>query len=264
MLEEILRSRVTVGILHRRTGVVAYHDKVIGFAERLEEVEKRVVAACGRAGLDRSDVRLMGVSKLHSAQAMAEAVQVGLTLFGENRVQEFEVKREQLPQLGVTNAAVHLIGHLQSNKSARAAEIFDGIDSVDSLRLAERLNDTATRLGKTLPVLLEIKISDEPTKAGLAPDEPELTSLLERLPDLKNLKMRGLMTIAPLDDDLETARDCFRHLRTLREVLARQHPRLDFRELSMGMSGDFEIAIEEGSTLVRIGTALFGERAVAG
>ncbi len=155
---------------------------------------------------------------------------------------------------------MHLIGHLQSNKSARAAEIFDGVDSVDSLRVAERLNEAAGKLGKRMPVLIEIKLSEEPTKAGLAPEGPELRGLLEKLPELPHLAMRGLMTIAPLDDDPETARGCFRRLRALREELAGQFPKVGFEELSMGMSGDFEMAIEEGSTLVRIGTALFGER----
>ena len=201
----------------------------------------------------------MAVSKTHPAEAVAEAVRAGVPLFGENRVQEFEAKRPRLREWGVT-AEVHLIGHLQSNKSAKAAEVFDGVDTVDSLRLAERLSDAATRLGKTLPVLLEIKLSPEPTKAGLDPDGPELRDLLERMPDLPSRPLHGLMTIAPFDDNPETARACFRRLRVLRDKLARQYPRLDFSTLSMGMSGDFEAAIEEGSTLVRIGTALFGQR----
>jgi hypothetical protein len=206
----------------------------------------------------------MGVSKMHPAEAVMEAAAAGLTLFGENRVQEFEAKRERLHALGFSGAQIHFIGHLQSNKSAIAAEIFDAIDSVDSLRLAERLNDAAGRLNKRLPVLLEIKLSEEPTKTGLAPGSAELRSLLERIADLPHLALRGLMTVPPLDENPETARACFRQLRGLRETLAGEYPRLDFRELSMGMSGDFEIAIEEGSTLVRIGTALFGTRQKAG
>lgn len=202
----------------------------------------------------------MAVSKVHPAEAIAEAVGAGLTLFGENRVQEFEAKREQLRGLGVTSAEVHLIGHLQSNKASRAPDLFDAIDSVDSVRLAERLNEAAGRRGKPLPVLLEIKLSEEPTKNGLDPDSAEMRGLLERLPDWKNLAMRGLMTIAPLDEDPERARGCFRRLPGLRERWSGEFPHLDFRELSMGMSGDFEIAVEEGSTMVRIGTALFGAR----
>lgn len=230
------------------------------FAERLAVLEDRIAAACRHARRSRAEVRLMAVSKVHPAEALVEAAAAGVTLFGENRVQEFDAKRSRLAELQVQGAEVHLIGHLQSNKSARAAEIFAGIDSVDSLRLAERLNEFAARLNKGLPILLEIKLSDEPTKEGLKPNGRELPALLERLPDLGNLPMRGLMTIAPFDDNPESARACFRRLRELRDRLAPGHPRLDFRELSMGMSGDFEIGIEEGSTLVRIGTALFGPR----
>lgn len=228
--------------------------------ENLEKVEESLGAACRRAGRARSEVRLMAVSKVHPAEALAEALAAGLTLFGENRVQEYDAKRTRLRELSVAQAEVHLIGHLQTNKSARAAEIFGGVDSVDSLRLAERLNDAAGKLGKRLPILLEIKLSDEPTKAGIAPESAELRTLLERLPDWGNLAMRGLMTIAPFDDNPETARACFRRLRDLRDRWAGEYPRLDFAELSMGMSGDFAIAIEEGSTLVRLGTALFGKR----
>jgi PLP dependent protein len=233
---------------------------VTDFRETLARVEEEIATACRRASRSREDVRLMAVSKVHPAEALAEAFAAGVTLFGENRVQEYEVKRERMRELGVGDAEVHLIGHLQSNKSAKAAEIFAGIDSVDSLRLAERLNDAAERLGRRLPILLELKLSDEATKAGIPPESPELPALLERLPDLANLEVRGLMTIAPFDDNPETARACFRRLRTVREELARAHSKLDLRELSMGMSGDFTIAIEEGSTLVRIGTALFGAR----
>lgn len=230
------------------------------FAERLAAVEERIATACRRVDRSRGDVRLMAVSKVHPAEALAEAAAAGVTLFGENRVQEFDAKRAGLAELHVRDAEVHLIGHLQSNKSARAAEIFESVDSVDSVRIAERLNEAAARLAKRLPILLEIKLSDEPTKEGLNPSGPELPTLLERLPDLRNLTMRGLMTIAPFDDNADSARACFRRLRNLRDRLAPGHPRLDFRELSMGMSGDFEIGIEEGSTLVRIGTALFGPR----
>lgn len=230
------------------------------FAERWTTLEQRIAAACRRAGRSAGEVRLMAVSKMHPAEALAEAVAAGVTLFGENRVQEYAAKRERLQALGVIGAEVHLIGHLQSNKSAAAAEIFEGIDSVDSLRLAERLDHAAGQLKKILPILVEIKLSPESTKNGLEPDTPGLRSLFERLPDLAHLQMRGLMTIAPLDENPAAARACFRRLRSLREQWSAEFSRLDFRELSMGMSGDFEIAIEEGSTLVRIGTALFGAR----
>jgi pyridoxal phosphate enzyme (YggS family) len=224
-------------------------------------VEEQIEAACRRAGRPRGEVRLMAVSKTHPVAAMVEAMEAGVTLFGENRVQEFERKSAELDAMGAAEKVeVHLIGHLQSNKAAKAAQIFSAVDTVDSLRLAERLNEAAARAGSVLPVLLEIKLSGEEAKTGLAPDGAELRELLERAPELAHVRVRGLMTVAPLDENPQTARDCFRRLRELRDALARSYPRLDFSELSMGMSGDFEIGIEEGSTLVRIGTALFGAR----
>ena len=198
----------------------------------------------------------MAVSKTHPASAICEAAAAGQMLFGENRVQEFDAKRAELPE----GIEVHLIGHLQSNKAAKAAGIFSAIDTVDSLRLLERVNDAAKEFGRTLPVLLEIKLSEEETKTGFAPTSVELRQVLERASGLQFIRVHGLMTIAPLDENPETARGCFRRLRNLRDELMRMYPRIDLRELSMGMSGDFEIAIEEGSTLVRIGTALFGAR----
>jgi len=231
------------------------------FKDRLAQIEARIEAACQRAGRARGDVRMMAVSKVHPVSAIAEAIAAGVTLFGENRVQEFQAKSVELAALGITGADFHLIGHLQSNKAAKAAELFSAIDTVDSLRLAEKLNESAVKFGSVLPILLEIKLSDEPSKDGLDPAGTELRQILDRLTDLHGLAMRGLMTIAPLDDDPKTARACFRTLRQLRDVLCAAYPKLDWGELSMGMSGDFEIAIEEGSTLVRIGTALFGKRA---
>lgn len=223
-------------------------------------MEQRITAACHRAGRQRNDVRLMAVSKTHPAEALAEAFSMGVRLFGENRVQEFEAKRPRLEELRAGGAEVHLIGHLQSNKTAKAAELFAGVDSVDSLRTAQRLNEAAGKLGKKLEILVEIKLSAEETKTGLQPASEELRAMMERLPDLDHLAMRGLMTIAPLDENPEAARACFRRMRALREEWAAKYRRLSFEELSMGMSGDFEVAIEAGSTLVRIGTAIFGER----
>jgi pyridoxal phosphate enzyme (YggS family) len=149
---------------------------------------------------------------------------------------------------------------LQSNKAARAAELFDAVDSLDSLRLAERLNEAAGRLGKRLPVLIEVKLSPEETKTGLEPESAEAAHLLERLPQLEHLQMWGLMTIAPWGGPDDGTRACFRRLREWRERWAAAHPRLGFDVLSMGMSGDFALAIEEGATRIRIGTALFGKR----
>jgi pyridoxal phosphate enzyme (YggS family) len=155
---------------------------------------------------------------------------------------------------------VHLIGHLQSNKAARAAELFDAVDAVDSLRLAERLNEAAGKYAKRLPVLIEVKLSAEETKAGLEPESAEAGELLERLPGLEHLEMRGLMTIAPWGMAEDVTRACFRSLRQWRDRWAAAHPGLGFDVLSMGMSGDFALAIAEGATRIRVGTALFGKR----
>ena len=232
--------------------------------ENLARLEDAISAACRAAGRDRSSVELMAVSKTYSAETIAEAAALGLRLFGENRVQEFASKASQAADLrtrcGANDLRVHLIGHLQSNKSARAVEIFDAIDSVDSLRLAERLDDAAGKLGKRLPILIEVKLSTEETKAGIEPESDEATRLLERLPDLTNLEMRGLMTIAPWGVAPEVTRACFRKLREYRDRWAVKHSQLAFDVLSMGMSGDFANAIEEGATRIRIGTALFGKR----
>lgn len=232
-------------------------------SEHLEQLEAAIEAACRAAGRRRAEIELMAVSKTHPAERIAEADSLGLNLFGENRVQEFAAKASQLA--GLRSRAekpirVHLLGHLQSNKAARAAELFDGIDSLDSLRLAERLNEACARLGKRLPVLLEIKLSGEETKTGLDAASPEAAQLLENLPDLRHLELRGLMTIAPFDVPGDETRACFQKLRELRERWAAAHPRLAFDVLSMGMSGDFALAIAEGATRIRIGTAIFGAR----
>jgi hypothetical protein len=232
-------------------------------AENLERLEAEIAQACRRAGRPRSDVELMAVSKTYPAATLAEAAALGLTLFGENRVQEFVGKAAELDPLRLPSAnsiRVHLIGHLQSNKAARAVEVFDAVDSLDSLRLAERLNETAGKLGKKLPVLIEVKLSHEETKAGLEPDSAEAAQLLERLPSLTNLQPRGLMTIAPFDVPEAETRACFRGLRERRERWAAAYPRISFDVLSMGMSGDFALAIEEGATRIRVGTSLFGSR----
>lgn len=208
----------------------------------------------------------MAVSKTHPAEAVLEAIAAGVTLFGENRVQEFAQKSLALAERGIVRSehpatpSFHLIGHLQSNKAAKAADVFDAVDSVDSLRLAERLNEAALAQKRKLPVLLEIKLSHEESKTGLTPLSPELAELLERMPSLGELELRGLMTVPPFNEDPEAARPYFRQLRELRERLSQAYPQLNFTGLSMGMSGDFAVAIEEGATVVRIGTALFGER----
>jgi len=237
-------------------------------AERLERLEETIAAACRSAGRGRGEVELMAVSKTYPAETIAEAAGLGLRLFGENRVQEFAAKAPGLEgwrSAGSHAAAdapilVHLIGHLQTNKAARAAELFDAVDSVDSVRLAEKLNEAAGKLAKRLPVLIEVKLSPEETKAGLEPKSAEAAELLERLPDLGHLHARGLMTIAPWGGSEDVTRDCFRSLREWRDRWAASYPKLSLDILSMGMSGDFPIAIEEGATRIRVGTALFGKR----
>ena len=230
-------------------------------ADNLARVEEAIAVACRNAGRPRSEVELVAVSKVHPTAAIVEAVGLGLHLFGENRVQEFAAKSVELTEAGVRGPMrALLIGHLQTNKASKAVEIFDGVDSVDSLKLAERLDEAAGRAGKRLPILLEIKLSPEETKAGLQPDSVELNELLERLPSLNNLDAQGLMTIAPLDVPEAETRACFRALRVLRDRLAQAHPRLNLPVLSMGMSGDFPLAIQEGATRIRVGTALFGAR----
>ncbi|MFP5204763.1 MAG: YggS family pyridoxal phosphate-dependent enzyme [Acidobacteriota bacterium] len=225
----------------------------------IEHLEARIAAACRDANRPRGDVELMAVSKTFPAESILEAASLGLTLFGENRVQEFASKAPSLGSIRGTTRC-HLIGHLQSNKSARAAELFDGIDSLDSLRLAERLNEAAGGLGKRIPVLLEVKLSPEEAKFGLDPESAETAQLLEGLPGLAHLETRGLMTIAPWGAPEETTRACFRSLRKWRDRWAAAHPRLGLEVLSMGMSGDFELAIAEGATRIRVGAALFGKR----
>jgi pyridoxal phosphate enzyme (YggS family) len=229
--------------------------------DNLARVEEAICSACRHSGRRREDVQLMAVSKMHPAAAITQAASLGVTLFGENKVQEFQEKYVELsPLFAAEPLRVHLIGHLQSNKAARAAEIFSSVDSLDSLRLALRLDAAAAKIGRTLPVLLEIKLSTEDSKSGLAPDAGELQQLLERFPELVHLQLRGLMTVPPYLRDAEAVRPYFRQLRELRDALAQRNPRLSFDTLSMGMSHDFGVAIEEGSTEVRIGTAIFGAR----
>jgi hypothetical protein len=268
-------------------------------AENLEQLQTEIDEACRRAGRPRAEVELMAVSKTYPAATLAEAARLGLTLFGENRVQEFAAKAPELATLlsqsdnksqlklegqsetsfvtghdfsrakpiayregALAPAAlrVHLIGHLQSNKAQRAVELFDAIDSLDSLKLAQRLNEAAAKLAKRLPVLIEVKLSPEETKAGLDPKSSEASALLERLPELSHLQLQGLMTIAPWGVSDDQTRACFRALRQCRDQWAGAHPRLTFDVLSMGMSGDFDLAIEECATRIRVGTSLFGQR----
>lgn len=222
--------------------------------ENLERVRDELTQACLRAGRPTDGVALMAVSKTHPASALLEAYAAGQRLFGENRVQEMQAKAPDLAEL--RDLEMHLIGPLQNNKTAKAAELFQAIDTVDSEKTAARLNTAAGTLKRILPVLIEVKLSPEESKHGLAPNE--LPALLEAIAAMPNLRSAGLMTVPPMGEDAEAARPFFRTLRALRDEYVAAYPTLV--ELSMGMSADFAVAIEEGSTTVRIGTAIFGQR----
>jgi PLP dependent protein len=232
----------------------------MSIAENVAEVRRRIAVAAERAGRDPAEVTLMAVSKTFPPERIREAYDAGLRIFGENRVQEFTGKAAALRDLH--DAEWHMIGHLQSNKAVAASEAFAAIDSLDSLKLAEKLNGSAGKLGKKLSVLIEINVGGETAKSGLSPDSDELEELLTAAPRLEQLEIRGLMTIPPFTEDGQEARPYFRKVRALRDqIAARRLPALLMDVLSMGMSHDFEVAIEEGSTCVRVGTAIFGQRA---
>jgi pyridoxal phosphate enzyme (YggS family) len=231
----------------------------MSISENVSKVRDRIATAARRSGRPPEEITLMAVSKTQPAERIREAYKAGLIVFGENRVQEFACKLESLRDL--PDAEWHLIGHLQTNKAAKAAEFFCAVDSVDSLKLAEKLDAAARSLGKRLDVLVEINVGGETAKSGVAPDSPALEELLVAAPRLEALAFRGLMTVPPFTEDPAGARPYFRKLRELRDTVAgRGLPAVTFDQLSMGMSHDFEIAIEEGSTCVRVGTAIFGER----
>ncbi len=230
----------------------------MSIAENLDLIRSQMAEACARAHRPMDEVALMAVSKMHPVELLLEAHAAGQRLFGENRVQEWQQKVQATASLD--GLEMHLIGPLQSNKSSRAAELFHSIDTVDSLRLATRLNDAARALGRTLPVYIEVKLSPEESKHGLAP--AELPVLLDQIQLLQSLQVVGLMTVPPWPAELaragDEARPYFRELRRLRDESVARHPSVT--GLSMGMSNDFAAAIEEGSTCVRIGTAIFGRR----
>jgi PLP dependent protein len=229
-------------------------------AQNIGLIQERIAAAAQRAGRRPEDITLMAVSKTFSPELIREAYQAGLRHFGENRVQEFADKLASLRDL--PDAEWHMIGHLQTNKASKAIELFTAIDSVDSLRLAQKLNDSAQQLAKRLGILIEINVGGEQAKSGLSLDSSELETLLRAAPPLEHLEFRGLMTVPPFFEDPQQTRPYFRKLRELRDRIASQElPKIGMDVLSMGMSHDFEIAIEEGSTCVRVGTAIFGGRA---
>jgi hypothetical protein len=232
---------------------------LVSITDNLNTIRERIDAAARRVGRNSEDVQLMAVCKNFPAEAIREAYAAGQRLFGENRVQEFAAKAPQLADLN--DLEVHMIGHLQSNKAKKAIEVFGAVDSVDSVRLGNQLNAAASEAGKTLPVLIEINTGGEEAKSGLPIDWTEIEPVLAAASAWTNLRVTGLMTVPPFAGDPEGARPFFRQLRELREEIARKNfPRVSVNMLSMGMSHDFEVAIEEGSTCVRVGTAIFGSR----
>lgn len=225
----------------------------MSFAANLESVQQRIATACDVAGRDPATVELLAVTKGHSVEAVREAVEHGLTLFGESKVQEAKVKIPQCPP----QTRWHMIGHLQSNKVRDAVHFFSLIHSVDSLALAEEINHRAEQAARYVSILLEINVAGEATKYGFTP--AAVLEQMEQLNALSRLEIHGLMTIAPWSPDPERARPVFRQLREVKER-CEQALGAPLAHLSMGMSGDFDVAVEEGATLVRLGTVLFGAR----
>ena len=224
--------------------------------DRVEQIQKRISAAAEKAGRSPDEIRLVAVSKAKPGASVQMALDAGLDLFGENYIQE---AREKVNALSASGAQWHFIGHLQSNKAKYAVKLFDLIHSVDSLKLARELNKQAARIDKVQPVLVQVNISAETTKSGTSREEA--VDLATAISDLPNLSLQGLMTMPPFFDDPDRARPYFHELRQLRDhIRSLAIPGVTMDELSMGMTGDFEAAISEGATLVRIGTAIFGER----
>jgi len=224
---------------------------------RLEQVRARIAAAANRAGRASEEITLVAVTKTHPAAVVREAIAAGAGDFGENKVQEAEKK---IPQVGREAARWHLIGHLQSNKARKAVELFDVIHSLDSPALAGRLDRICAESDQAeLPVLIQVDLGHEATKSGVK--ENELSELVQTVTECSRLRLRGLMTLPPFFDNAEDARPFFRKLRELRDRLSSEGVfGAQKGELSMGMTNDYEVAIEEGATIVRVGTAVFGER----
>lgn len=234
----------------------------MSIAENITQVRERIAAAAWRLARNPDEITLMGVSKTFPVECIREAYDAGLRVFGENRVQEFAAKTRSLRDL--SEAEWHLIGHLQSNKAAKATELFHAVDTLDSVRMGEKLNAVAESSRKTLPVLIEINVGGEDAKSGVPTGSLELEEILRAAVRWNNLRIQGLMTVPPYTEDPEGSRPYFRQLCQIRDgISARNLPKIETKILSMGMSHDFEIAIEEGATCVRVGTAIFGERAKA-
>lgn len=226
----------------------------MSIADNISQIRQRMDQAARQAGRDPASVRLVAVSKIKPAEAVQEALAAGQVLFGENYVQEAS---EKIPKVG-QGPTWHMIGHLQTNKAKLCAGLFDAVETVDRLKLAKALSRHALDMGKTLTVLLQVNVGGEAQKAGCSPQEA--VALAQETVKLPGLSLKGLMTMPPFFDDPERARPLFAQLRELSESMAQSLPPGCMSELSMGMSGDFEAAIKEGATLVRVGTAIFGSR----
>jgi pyridoxal phosphate enzyme (YggS family) len=224
-------------------------------AQNISHIRERIASACARAGRSPGEVTLVAITKTQPVALIREALNAGITVFGENRVQE---AAEKIPELR-DGPTWHLVGHLQTNKVKKALSLFSVIQSVDSLRLAQEIQRQAGAAGQVVEVYVEVNTSHEDSKFGIDPNAaPELAQQIAGLP---NLRLRGLMTIGALTSDANRVRSCFRRLRELRDAIGDMSlPQVDLETLSMGMTDDFEIAIEEGSTMVRVGRAIFGER----
>lgn len=230
------------------------HDKP-DIGGNVERVQKRIAAACERSGRTAQEVTLLAVSKTMAPERIRRAYDAGLRHFGENRVQEAQAKRPALSDLDIT---WHLVGHLQTNKVKQAVSLFQWIHSVDSFRVAETLHNSAPSGGSRLPVLIEVNLANEVAKSGV--DESTTLALAQQVMMLGNLELRGLMAVPPFFENPEATRPFFQRLRVLRDNTAAGLEKVALPDLSMGMSHDFEVAIEEGATIVRVGTAIFGAR----
>src|SRR3989454_3493852 len=229
---------------------------MIDLKDNIARVQERIAEACGRVSRRPDGVKLVAVSKTVPPDRIRAAYDAGLRDFGENRVQEASSKRAALSDLTVT---WHLVGHLQTNKAKLARELFHCVHSLDSLRLAQKLDEAAVCSGDRLPVLIEVNLGEEQAKSGVR--EQDILPLAEQVGRLATIELRGLMVLPPFFEDPEQARPFFRRLRELaRTIESASLPGVSMRELSMGMSHDFEVAIEEGATMVRVGTAIFGRR----
>src|SRR5947208_2485629 len=231
----------------------ALQFRMCSIAENLERVREQIASAAAKLGRSADDVELVAITKTHPAEKVREAIEAGQTLFGESRVQEARAKIPELP----SNLRWHFVGHLQKNKIRHALPLFEMIHSVDSLGLAQEINRIAEEEGMHPRVLLEVNVAGEGSKFGFSPDK--LRDQMEALLALPRLSIEGLMTIPPLAEEAEASRKYFVRLRALRDRLQTDF-RVDLAQLSMGMTQDFPIAVEEGATLVRVGTAIFGER----